>query len=273
MIIETKCYGQTIYFDDEKHKFWSDTQKNIDSVTKFTGILDKGGLTYWAVGLMNDYLCERLGSITIEDLDYASDLHTQKKTEAADLGTRIHELVSKHIKGEEIDLDKLLAEDPRVSQGFDSFIEWEKKVKPQWLASERIVYSKKYNYAGILDAVAKINGKVVLIDFKSSNNLYEEYAFQTAAYQIANEEMGLEKIDHRIVIRFSKDTEEEYNAKELKKKIKKERQRKPYYKPEPYAIFEQRDYKENKKDKDAFVAMIKVKRRLDELKRWTSLDK
>jgi hypothetical protein len=67
------------------------------------------------------------------------------------------------------------------------------------------VDSQTYNFAGILDAVAEIDSKLVLTDSKSSNGFYSEYSFQASGYLLAYEEMTGKTIENRLIIRFGKD--------------------------------------------------------------------
>ncbi len=245
MIIETKVKGDTIFFNDESHRFWrmeKDKKVAISSVTTFTGVIDKSTpLIIWATRLTNSFLKELLKGGTIigeEQIDEACKQHQIKKQEAADIGTQIHLLVSAWIKKEEINIPDDL--DPRIRNGFDAFLKFQQEHKAKWVESEKIVYNPVFEYAGILDAVAEIDGKLVLVDFKSSNGLYPEHAFQAAAYQDAYQEMTGKKLDHRLIIRFGKEDGE----------------------------FEVKKYEENDKDFLAFVACLNLKKRLKELDTW-----
>ena len=65
----------------------------------------------------------------------------------------------------------------------NGFIDWTSQHDIEWIASERFVYSNKYNYVGICDAIAVIDGKRYLVDFKTSNRIRKlEYGMQTSAY-------------------------------------------------------------------------------------------
>lgn len=247
MIIETKCYGEIIYFDEEKHKFWRmvDGEKiPIESVTKFTGIIDKSGaLIGWAVKLFREFLTAKLekGEITAEDIYEGSRQHTIKKKEAGDVGTQIHDLVEKWIKKQDIDLNNL---PEQVVNGFQAFLKFQSENKFEWIESEKIVYSKKYNYAGILDAIAiDGEGKKVLVDFKSSNGLYPEYALQASGYQFAVEEMGEHNCDYKLLIRFGKED----------------------------GNFEAKKFNDDKEDKDGFLQALKLTRTMQRLKKQMSI--
>ena len=56
-------------------------------------------------------------------------------------------------------------------------------------------------FGGKFDAVARVNGRVTLIDFKTSSGIYPEYSYQLAGYQIAYEEMGkIPAIEDRMIL-------------------------------------------------------------------------
>jgi hypothetical protein len=77
-----------------------------------------------------------------------------------------------------------------------------------------MVYSAKYKYAGAMDAVAYRDGKMVALDWKTSNGLYGEYALQVAAYAKALEEMTGEVVSEAWAVRFGKKTPE-FEAKKV----------------------------------------------------------
>ncbi len=216
-MIKLKIKSKIIYFDEELHKFYDEEKKKILSVTECLGVLDKSNfLIPWAIGLMKDYLMEKIEnreSITKIDIKEASLRHRKSKKEAADIGTKIHQWINRWIRNKHTKIP----EERKVRNGIIAFLEFQRKNKFQWLESEKIVYSAKLNYAGILDAVAKTEDGLILVDFKSSKNFYPEFNFQTAAYKFAYEEMTNKPINSRLIIRFDKETGE-FEEKELSDK-------------------------------------------------------
>lgn len=238
MLNEIKLYQgkTTIRFDDGRHIFYGPKGEYLTSVTGVTGIIDKSGpLMYWAVNLSRDYLLGKIGkgAITEEDILEASKQHRVFKKKAADIGTLIHEWCSNWILGKK----PKMPEDEKVVNGITAFLKFQKEHKLKWLESERYIYSKKHNYAGILDAIAKEGKNLVLVDFKSSNGIYDEMRYQVAGYQIAWEEEMDKKIDKRIIVRFGKEDGE----------------------------FEIKELDEDDKDKRVFLACLDIKRRMKEL--------
>ncbi len=239
-IIKTK-FGRTIVnFDDEKHRFWIGTGGEwIPSVTSFTGVVDKSTvLIGWAIKLMREFLLQKIRdgeSINEYDVEEASQQHRKRKEEAADVGTQIHDIVSKWIKKQKYEIP----DNEKVRNGFEAFLNFQKEHGYKWIDSEKIVYSAKHGYAGILDATAfDKNKKRVLVDFKSSNGIYPEYYLQTAGYQIAEEEQTKKKFDYRVIIKFGKEN----------------------------GSFQAVEIHDKTQDKKAFLAALELKKRIDTIK-------
>ena len=196
------------------------TKDTIVSVTSAVGIVDKSSaLIWWAIGLMKEKLHENLeflvkskdGTAIAEKIEEAGKQHQIKKEEAADLGTQVHDWVdrytnaSKKEKAEMVKTENLKNLDERVVNGISAFLRWIKKQKVEFLENEKLVYSNKYDYVGLLDAKAKINGKLALVDYKTSKGVYSTYRYQTAAYLKADEEESGVKYDERWILKFGKD--------------------------------------------------------------------
>lgn len=75
------------------------------------------------------------------------------------------------------------------------------------MSSERKIYCDKFKYAGTVDAVAKIGGRVCVIDFKTSKKIYKPYHLQVTAYAQAIKRMdGLRRWPLGIILRLDKET-------------------------------------------------------------------
>lgn len=226
-------------FDENRHIFTDEKGNHILSVTSVTGVIDKSpALMGWSVKQMGFYLLAEKAKgndkITEDLVNQAKKEYRRLKQEAADLGTEIHSWVSEWIKGKK----PSMPENEKVVNGITAFLKFQKEHQIKWLETERIIYSKKHAYAGILDAIGEMEGKLTLVDFKSSNAIYDEMRFQVAGYQIAYEEEMKKDIEKRVIIRFGKEDGQ----------------------------FEVFDLGKDGKDKQVFLACLKIKKRLDELK-------
>jgi len=229
---------EKITFDEDKHIFYDGKGEKLLSVTAATGVIDKSGaLMGWAVKMMGLYLLDQKlkgNKIITEDLiNEAKREYRRLKTEAADIGTEIHKWVSDWI----LKKNPEMPDNEKVVNGIMAFLKFQKEHKFKWVESERYIFSKKHKYAGILDSIAKEGNKLILVDFKSSNGIYDSMRFQVSGYQIAWEEETGEKIDERMILRFGKNDGE----------------------------FEIRRLDNDAKDKKAFLNCLNLKKRLKEL--------
>ena len=221
--IDDKGEKRHIYYLNEGGK-----KKRLAGVTTYCSILDKPALLGWAVGVTVDFLRDHLdylktGQLSSEEiLKMAKDESNRVKTEAGDIGSLIHKWIEEYIKGNNPDMP----EDDRVIIGVNAFLDWVDEVGAKFLWSEKILYSKKYQFVGTGDFGVKITkgplkGKKLLGDTKTGNSIYEEVKMQTAAYLKADEEeAGKELYDGRIVLRVSKEDEQEYITRMEKKGLK-----------------------------------------------------
>lgn len=129
-----------------------------EGCTGVTGFKDKSGpLMQWAANMAVE--AKAAGASDLE----ARYAHRAKKEGAGDIGTRVHSWIEDHLNG----IDNVYTDDMKAS--IIGYLEWETQNKPETLLSERIVYSKKYDYAGKLDWGGVLRGRYGLIDFKTGN--------------------------------------------------------------------------------------------------------
>jgi len=120
----------------------------------------------------------------------------KKMNEAADLGSEAHKRIEWLIR-QELQLE--VGDEPPCRDealwAVMAYEDWRKQVNMAPLLTEKVVYSKRYKYAGTMDLAAEIDtfpfGRVhAVIDFKSSSGIYPEMLLQNAAYTHALIEMG-----------------------------------------------------------------------------------
>ncbi len=181
------------------------------SVTTVLGILDKSdALLGWAVRCCTDFIRQNKGERdrypTLDALlNAARNNWRDVRDTAADTGSQIHDMIEKYIKHGR---DSAGETPDQVAHGFLAFLEWEKTNKVTWLESERTIFHPELLYAGTLDAVAVIDGKKYVIDFKSSGGFYDTFGPQIAAYRAAYmAETGVE-IHGCGILRLDKNTGE-----------------------------------------------------------------
>lgn len=259
-LIVTKLYGGKVeHTITPAH--WHMVSKNggkavrKSGVTGIIGIMDKSTpLGKWQQGMTLDFLLDTIANghkINENKAIEAVIQHELYLQEAADIGHEIHGWCEGYIRHQlkQKGFEKLppIPEYPEAVTGVNAFLAWCEEHKVKWISTERPIYSLKYDYSGILDFEAVIDGALCLGDFKSSNGLYPGVRMQTAAYAKADEEERGPKFkgyDGRYALRVAKYTEAEYMKREqrkivVKKAIAKFKGKKEQdYTIKPYQAFE-----------------------------------
>lgn len=214
-------------------------QKGVTSVCH---ILDKSdALVPWGCKMMSQKLLrtipvsETAGAYIFshEQLENwvlaGKSAHQEKLEEAGAIGHMAHNWVESFIKlliakkyDEAFNLAQALPQNEASANACIAALDWMAKHNVQWIETERKIYSRKYRYAGTMDGLARVSScgdvhcqgcrgkkpwvdRLTVVDWKTSNYLYLEYLFQTAAYEQAFEEEHGVDIEDRWVIRLGKD--------------------------------------------------------------------
>jgi hypothetical protein len=175
-------------------RYYTIDGERYPSVTTILDVLNKPQLVNWAARLTRDYIKDQLFAfrridslkdLNVDDLLAKSAIeHDRVKNAAADHGTDIHRRIAACVddKYQHIAHD----EDP-VVVGFRT---WQDSAQFLPIASEKLVFSLEYGYAGTTDLIGTVrNGKLGLLDIKTGRGVYPEYKLQLAAYAVAYGEM------------------------------------------------------------------------------------
>jgi hypothetical protein len=188
------------------------------SATACTGIIDKSRfLIPWAVGLAGTYLKQFIENSSINEfsaeellpaIDEALKQHTVKKEEAASIGDLVHAWAESFAQAQ-IENSPMpeIADDleESVINGINAFLEWVSSHDVKFIHSEKLVYSKQHGYVGTADAIAEVDGRKLLIDYKTGKSGdYPEYKFQVAGYRQAYEEENGE-LEGALILHFNKE--------------------------------------------------------------------
>ena len=163
----------------EGRKYQTPSGKSYPSVTSIVGLLGKAGIAEWRA---------RVGE---EEANRIS-------ARAARRGTHIHSLCEGYLRNEEVKPGLFDLET------FDS-------IKPLLNRINNIhcletqLYSDYLQVAGTVDCIAEFDGKMSVIDFKTSGRVksrddIHSYFMQTAAYAVMFEELTQIPVDRLVVI-------------------------------------------------------------------------
>lgn len=174
------------YLSGKRH-YETPTGSLLPSVTTVLSSLSEQGIKFWR---------QRVGEVEADKvMDYAM------KT-----GTEMHSIIEDFLNNRADEVEK----NPRALKLFE-------QMKPELLKINNIIaqevplYSDKLRLAGRVDCIAEFDGKLSIIDFKSSRkkkqkSWIKKYFLQATAYSLMFEELCEKKAD-QIVILISADDE------------------------------------------------------------------
>lgn len=205
-----KLHDFPIEFHAGRHQY---TYKGelFPGVTTILNVRNKPFLMWWTVKEMEKFMSDKYKIIREPDftktkynelLALGKKAHTKKSGDALDVGKAVHKIIEGYIATGSASSEDLA--DEKVNACFTQFLAWESKHEIKYLYSEKVVASLEHKFAGTLDFIAVIDGKVTIGDFKTSSAMSEEHFLQTGAYQLAIEEMG-GAVDQRMIVRIPKD--------------------------------------------------------------------
>ena len=141
-------------------------------------------------------LTARLGSVKA---------HQKALAKAGDIGSEAHKLIEWTMRTA---LGAQAGDKPQVSDAalwaFMAFEDWAKSVSLKPVLIEQTVYSKQHRYAGTMDLLGRVDGALMLIDFKTGKGIYPESHLQNVAYQAALLEMGYVRPVGGLIVRLPK---------------------------------------------------------------------
>ncbi len=183
----------------------------LKSVTKIVGIIEKPALIQWAAREAANYFRAEIlrlgGTITPEMIDViakdAAMAHRRKAKDAADLGTKCHDIFEAIIKGTEPE-----SVPTELTEPTSAFKKYRLQSDIEVVTTELSVASLIHRFGGRLDFLgySKKRGGWGIGDFKTSKSLEygNEYSYQVGGYAICAEEMYGIKICWCEIVRFGK---------------------------------------------------------------------
>lgn len=198
----------------------------VPSVTNILSVIAKPALVNWAAKVERELVLEAAANLYL-DLPHdpaaprmkrdayvrtlttrigEEKAHQKVARKATDIGGEAHELIEWNLKRE---LGQEAGAEPRVSPAaataFSAFQTWWAGSGLKPVRVEQMVFHPGALYAGTLDLLAKANDELIIVDFKTSKAIYEEYLLQVGgAYGPAVNAMGHGPITRGLIVRFPK---------------------------------------------------------------------
>lgn len=173
---------------------------SVDSDYTYNGIIVPRVTKILAKCIHSDSLMHWANSLGFKRQSYKKTLD-----EAANIGHHAHENIDKFLDDENYEAMEFSM--PHQSyNAYQSFLKWYTTICN--IASVKVIFHEKTltckYFGGTLDGLYEINGKIYLVDYKTSNHITFKYILQLAAYRyMLRTELGIE-IDGCIILQLSK---------------------------------------------------------------------
>lgn len=155
----------------------------VPGVTTVLNVLAKPALIRWA---------NRIGLEGYEVDKYVD--HT------ALIGKLAHEMIQAELAGRQADVaDYSPNQHEAALRAVEKWRAWTKRHELQPLLVERPLISEKHGFGGTPDCYGRFDGRLTVIDFKTSKAIYDDHVVQAAAYAQLLGENGCEVAEIRIV--------------------------------------------------------------------------
>lgn len=170
----------------------------VAGVTTILGELAKPALLVWAnnIGLQGIIMSKYVDAL-------------------ANIGKLGHYLILCHLKNESPELsDYSKNEIDKAENCFLKYLEWEKGKVIEPILLETPVVTEQLSYGGTPDFYGKIDGVLTVMDFKTSNEIFDDMLYQVAAYTHLLEHQGY-KVEQVKILQIGRDEVEGFGEKTL----------------------------------------------------------
>lgn len=185
------------------HQIYKNSKgEKLPSVTTVLGIINKPALIAWA------------NKIGLEGIKYYDELRR-----TARLGSLVHSICEFYTSKTPIEWNEYSKEEIikacTVSKRYFEWVSYQDQFKP--ILSEAPLISEKYQYGGCIDLLCMLNGKITLVDYKTSSSIYDTMISQVSAYKQLLEENG-HKVEQCVILRIGRDDKEGFEYREISEK-------------------------------------------------------
>ena len=136
--------------------------------------------------------------------------------EAGRIGTLAHKMIEEFIKGGSVILDDYSANEiSQAKTAYYGYYKWQQDNHVKFIETEMKLVSEKYGFGGTFDAVAVVNNKLVICDWKTSRFVHDEFLVQLAAYR----QLWNEHIDQKYTVENTPVAKDKPQVLESRKKM------------------------------------------------------
>lgn len=217
--------------DTNRGRFYEIEGMSYPSVTTILQVIGKPALVNWAAKVEREMVSEVSADLYLDCAEtptmtrnawlttLQSRLGKQKAAQkelakAQEIGSQVHAMIEWNLKSQlcyRVGPSPLITD--KAQWAFMAWEDWRKKVDLKPVFVEQTVWSNEWGYAGTLDLLAEVDGKLSVVDWKTGKRVYPEAFLQNAAYRHAIREMKHADPIQGIVVRLPKvETDPEFEV-------------------------------------------------------------
>jgi hypothetical protein len=180
-------------------RYYTKDGEMVAGSTTILGVMAKPSLIRWA------------WNCGIKGEDY-----TKVRDSAGSVGTITHLMITEELQNRVPDLKDFTQNNiDSATLCLNSFHEWRKAHTLEVIHVEKPLISEIYRYGGTPDFLGLVNGELELMDFKTSNGIWNDYYYQLASYRQLEIENGY-NVETARILRFSKGDNVEFEDRLIK---------------------------------------------------------
>lgn len=176
------------------HKTYELDGKTYPSVTEILAIIAKPGLMTWA-----------------NSLGLAGKDNKTESQRIAGIGTAVHAQIESYFREGKPFYEGAPKE---ARYPLKLFAMWLQKHEIEPVLIEESLISPALGFAGTIDLLAKVDGRLTLIDFKTSTRIYGDYYAQLSAYKQLLAERGFVP-EAMLIVRLGKEKDISFEEQEV----------------------------------------------------------
>ncbi len=180
----------------QRQRYFLADGTEVPGVTTILGVINKPALLYWA------------------NQEGLKGIDTARQTDGlAQVGTLAHSLIQEHLTGSPVDFGSYTPEQRSLADNaVNAYHAWEKGRTVETEKAEVPMVSEALMYGGTPDWFGKLDGRWVLLDFKTSRTIYDDHVFQLSAYWNLLVEQDFQ-VDEARILRVGRKPEEGFEER------------------------------------------------------------
>lgn len=179
-----------------RQRYFLEDGTEVPGVTTILSVINKPALVAWA---------NKMGLQGIDTNRHVDELAT--------IGTLAHSLIQAHLSKVAPDLRDYSPNQVGLAENAClSYFEWEKHRQMETILAEQPLVSELGHFGGTPDWYGALDGRRVLLDFKTSRGIYDDHLYQLSAYWHLLREKG-HVVDECRILRVGREPNEGFEER------------------------------------------------------------